>query len=71
MMSKLLAWIPLAITMVLMYMARITNLGVTDYNLFMILLMVWVLGMILYYRTTQRDRWGKSMEQVQAEEEAS
>jgi Ca2+/Na+ antiporter len=68
--NKVIAWIPLAITVVLMYLARITNLGVIDYNLFIILLMVWVFIMINFYRSTNKERWGKSMDEVDALEDA-
>ena len=71
MMNKWFAWIPLAVTMVLMYLARITNMGVTDYNLFLILLMVWVLCMISFYRATNKQRRGKTMKEVDAQGEAS
>ncbi len=68
MMSKWIAWLPLACTTVLFYLARITNMGVTDYNLFMILLLVWALGMIIFYRATNKKRRGKSTDEVEAQE---
>jgi hypothetical protein len=45
-----LAWIPVAITALLMYLAKITNFGVTDYNKFMLFLLAWSAIIIGYYR---------------------
>jgi hypothetical protein len=45
-----IAWIPIAITGLLMYFARITNIGVTNYNWFLIMLMAWSAFLIFFYR---------------------
>ncbi len=45
-----LAWVPIAITALLMYGAKITNLGVTHYNVFLLLLLSWACILIFYYR---------------------
>jgi uncharacterized protein (DUF486 family) len=66
---KWLNWLPLTATAVLMYLARITNLGVTDYNLFLIILMIWCLCLITFYRNTHKRRHGKTMDEVQAQNE--
>ena len=69
MMKKWIDWLPLAVTMVLMYWARVTNLGVTDYNLFLVLLIGWCLVMLLFYRNQEKGRRGKTMEEVDSESE--
>lgn len=48
--KKLLAWIPIVITALLMWYARVTNVGVTNYNLFLLGLLAWCLIIIAYYR---------------------
>ncbi|MCB2226779.1 MAG: hypothetical protein KQH53_08890 [Desulfarculaceae bacterium] len=48
--KKLLAWIPIVITALLMWYARVTNVGVTHYNLFLLGLLAWCLIIIAYYR---------------------
>lgn len=53
-MKKLLAWLPIAITAFLMWYARSTNVGVTNYNLFLLGLLAWCLIVIAFYRLTRR-----------------
>lgn len=45
-----IAWIPVAITGILMYLARITNIGVTNYNIFLLILLAWSAFLVVYYR---------------------
>ena len=45
-----IAWIPVAVTGILMYLARITNIGVTNYNWFLIILIAWSAFLVFYYR---------------------
>lgn len=45
-----IAWIPIAITGILMYLARITNIGVTHYNWFLVILLAWSTLLVFYYR---------------------
>jgi cell division protein FtsW (lipid II flippase) len=56
-----IAWIPIAITGILMYLARITNIGVTDYNLFLLILIGWSTLLVFFYRnlTVRRRQNGK------------
>lgn len=46
-----IAWIPVAITGILMYLARVTNIGVTDYNLFLLILIAWSTFLVFFYRS--------------------
>ena len=45
-----LAWVPIVLTALLMYLAKITNYGVTHYNIFLLLLITWSAVLIFYYR---------------------
>lgn len=45
-----LAWAPIAATGLLMYFARITNIGVTHYNTFMLILLAWSAFLVFFYR---------------------
>ena len=55
-MNKILAWIPIVITALLMWYARVTNVGVTHYNLFLLGLLVWCLIVIAFYRIIFKPR---------------
>jgi len=57
-----IAWIPVAVTGLLMYLARVTNIGVTDYNLFLLILIAWSAFLVFFYRnlTVRRRRNGKA-----------
>lgn len=57
-MKRILAWLPIVITALLMWYARVTNVGVTNYNLFLLGLLAWCLIIIGFYRvlrTKSRD----------------
>jgi len=45
-----LAWAPVAVTGVMMYLARISNIGVTNYNVFLLVLLAWSLFLVFFYR---------------------
>lgn len=49
-MKRIIAWLPILITAVLMWFARVTNVGVTHYNLFLLGLLAWCLIIIGFYR---------------------
>ncbi|MCB2192595.1 MAG: hypothetical protein KQI62_13575 [Deltaproteobacteria bacterium] len=49
-MRRILAWLPIVITALLMWYARVTNVGVTNYNLFLLGLLAWCLIIIVFYR---------------------
>ncbi|MCF8032423.1 MAG: hypothetical protein K9K66_05775 [Desulfarculaceae bacterium] len=55
-MSKILAWIPIVVTAMLMWYARVTNVGVTHYNLFLLGLLAWSLVVIVFYRILWKPR---------------
>ena len=52
-MKRWLAWLPIVITALLMWYARVTNVGVTHYNLFLVGLLVWCFIIILFYRSNR------------------
>lgn len=56
------SWVPILITAFLMYLAKITNLGVVHYNVFLLLLLLWTLLVIFYYRNTTRKLRGRQDE---------
>ncbi|MBU4566874.1 MAG: hypothetical protein KMY53_01660 [Desulfarculus sp.] len=53
-MKRILAWLPIVITALLMWYARVTNVGVTNYNLFLLGLLAWCLIIIAFYRVLRR-----------------
>ncbi|MGD8563543.1 MAG: hypothetical protein PVG03_13440 [Desulfarculaceae bacterium] len=56
--GKLFTWVPLVLTALLMYLAKRTNIGVTNYNVFLLLLLGWALILIVFFRTISRRRRG-------------
>jgi SNF family Na+-dependent transporter len=55
-MKRILAWLPIVITALLMWYARSINVGVTNYNIFLLSLLAWCLIIIMFYRLTQGPR---------------
>lgn len=55
-MKRILAWLPIVITALLMWYARVTNVGVTNYNLFLLGLLAWCLIIIGFYRVLRTKR---------------
>ena len=53
-MKRFLPWLPIALTAGLMWYARVTNVGVTHYNLFLLGLIAWCLIIIAFYRLVRR-----------------
>jgi hypothetical protein len=45
-----IAWLPIAATGLLMYLSKITNIGVTHYNIFLLSLLVWSAFLVFFYR---------------------
>lgn len=56
-----IAWLPIAATGLLMYLAKITNIGVTNYNWFLLILIAWSTFLVFFYRslTVRRRNNGK------------
>lgn len=48
-----LQWIPLIATMVLIYVLRWLHIGVTNFKVFVLILMVWTLLLIFFYHRTR------------------
>jgi hypothetical protein len=55
---SLFSWVPLVLTALLMYLAKRTNIGVTNYNVFLLLLLGWALILIVFFRIIFRRRPG-------------
>lgn len=50
-MKMLLQWLPTASILVLLVVLKNLHLGVTDFKLFVLILILWSLGLILAYKT--------------------
>lgn len=63
-----LQWIPLIATMALIYLLRRLHVGVTDFKVFVLILLVWTLLLILFYHRTRggRDRDRQAGEELEA-----
>lgn len=60
-----LQWIPLIATLALIYVLRWLHLGVINFKLFVLILLVWTLLLILFYRRTHSGR-GRDQEAGEA-----
>lgn len=63
-----LQWIPLIATLVLIYVLRWLHIGVTNFKVFVLIILVWTLLLILFYHRTRagRKRDGKAGEALEA-----
>lgn len=59
-----LQWIPMIATLALIYVLRWLHLGVINFKLFVLILLVWTLLLILFYHRT---RPGRSRDQEAGE----
>ena len=50
---KWLQWLPLIATLGLIYFLRWWHIGVTDFKVFVLIIIVWALLLILFYRVTR------------------
>ena len=50
MISNWLPWIPIALTALMMFFARVSHIAVLNYNLFLASLIVWAAALIAFYR---------------------
>jgi flagellar motor component MotA len=58
-MKKMIGWLAIAATAVLLMVLKRTHLGVLHYNWFMIILMAWCLGLVVFFRMHNKpDRTG-------------
>lgn len=57
-----LQWIPLIATLALIYVLRWLHIGVTNFKVFVLIILVWTLLLILFYHRTRagRDRGQKA-----------
>jgi hypothetical protein len=53
-----LQWIPLIATLGLIYVLRWLHIGVTNFKVFVLIILVWTLLLILFYRLTRGGRRG-------------
>ena len=65
---KGLQWVPMIATLALIYVLRWLHIGVTDFKIFVLIILVWTLLLILFYRLTRsaRGRDGKAGEALEA-----
>jgi hypothetical protein len=49
-----LQWIPMVGTLALIYLLRWMHIGITDFKVFVLTIMVWSLLLILFYSRTRR-----------------
>ena len=54
--QKTFQWLLLAATAVLLMFLKWLHLGVTNYNLFILILIGWTLGLVIAFRTLTADR---------------
>jgi hypothetical protein len=54
--NRMLQWLFLAATAVLLMFLKWIHLGVTHYNLFLLILVGWVLGLVLVFRVLTPNR---------------
>ena len=47
-----LQWIPMIATLALIYLLRWLHIGVTNFKVFVLILLAWTLLLILFYRRT-------------------
>jgi hypothetical protein len=60
-----LQWIPLIATLALIYVLRWLHLGVINFKLFVLILLVWTMLLILFYHRTRPGR-GRDQEAGEA-----
>ena len=51
-----LQWIPLIATLGLIYVLRWLHIGVTNFKVFVLIILVWTLLLILFYHRTRSSR---------------
>lgn len=51
-----LQWIPLIATLALIYLLRWLHIGVTNFKVFVLIILVWTLLLILFYHRTRAGR---------------
>jgi succinate dehydrogenase hydrophobic anchor subunit len=56
---KITQWLLLAATAVLLIFLKWLHLGVTNYNIFLLILIGWTLGLVLAFRTLSADHRAK------------
>jgi uncharacterized protein (DUF486 family) len=54
--QKMLQWLLLAATAALLMSLKWLHLGVTNYNLFILILIGWTLGLVIAFRALTADR---------------
>ena len=63
-----LQWIPMVATLALIYVLRWLHIGVTNFKVFVLIILVWTLLLILFYHRTRasQDRDRKGSEALEA-----
>jgi ribose/xylose/arabinose/galactoside ABC-type transport system permease subunit len=60
-----LQWIPMIATLALIYVLRWLHIGVTNFKMFVLILLVWTLLLILFYHRTRGGRDRKAGEALE------
>jgi len=65
---KWLQWVPMVATLALIYVLRWLHIGVTNFKVFVLTILVWTLLLILFYHRTRagRDQDRKAGEALEA-----
>ncbi|PKN67311.1 MAG: hypothetical protein CVU57_02915 [Deltaproteobacteria bacterium HGW-Deltaproteobacteria-15] len=49
-------WIPMAATLVLLYVLRWSHIGITNFKVFLFIMIIWSLLLICFYRLTRAEQ---------------
>ncbi|MDD5206794.1 MAG: hypothetical protein PHS17_15325 [Desulfobacterales bacterium] len=55
-------WIPMVATLVLLYVLRWSHIGITNFKVFVLIMTIWSLLLILFYRFTRAEQSGSGQE---------
>lgn len=53
---KWLQWIPMVATLVLIHLLRQSHIGITNFKVFLLIILFWTLGLISFYHFTRPGR---------------
>lgn len=49
-------WIPMVTTLVLLYVLRWSHIGITNFKVFVLIMIIWSLLLIFFYRFTRAEQ---------------
>jgi|GEM_PF-3420833 len=50
-------WIPMVATLVLLYVLRWSHIGITNFKVFVLIMIIWSLLLIFFYRFTRAEQF--------------